>query len=171
MAVDPIDLRPMPDRMRIVLMLNGFGLIALSALAGWLYMFVLLGDFVLWPVLPSTGVAPPGDERAWRAAHLQALTEGFLLIAVASCGPFIRLRMTTQRIVMWSAIVTGWMFAIPFLLHAWLGTRGLAFGGGRFKPGLANDVIYLLGWPPVIAVHLLIGLCFLGLWNGLKQTQ
>jgi hypothetical protein len=152
-------------------MLNGFGLIALAALAGWLYMFVLLGDVVLWPVVPSTGIVPPGDERSWRAAHLQALTEGLFLIAIAACGPFIRLRMTTQRVVMWSAIVTAWMFAVPFLIHAWAGTRGLAFGGGPFMPGVVNDAVYLLGWPPVVAVHLLIGLCALGLWNGLKQAQ
>jgi hypothetical protein len=171
MAADAAELGPMPDRLRVILMLNGFGLLALAVVSGWLYMFVLLQDVVLWPVVPSTGVAPPGDDRAWRAAHLQALMEGLLLIAVASCGPFIRLRMATQKIVLWSAIVTAWMFAIPFLIHAWFGTRGLAFGGGPFKPGIVNDVVYLLGWPPVIAVHVLLALCFLGLWNQLKTMR
>jgi len=161
---------PMPERQRVILMLNGFGLLALALLCGWLYMFVLLGDVVLWPILPSTGLVPAGDERAWRAAHLQALTEGLLLIAIAACGPYIRLRAGLQKLIQWCAVITAWLFALPFLVHAFAGTRGLAFGGGPFKPGLINDLVYLIGWPPVIAVHLLLALCALGLWNHLKST-
>ncbi len=171
MTTNNLDLQPMPDRLRVILMLNGFGLLALAVISGWLYMFVLLGDVVLWPILPSTGVAPPGDDHAWRAAHLQALTEGLLLLAVAACGPFIRLRQATQKIVMWSAIVTAWFFAVPFVIHAFVGTRGLAFGGGPFMPGLVNDIVYLFGWPPVIAVHVLLFLCARGLWNQLKTMR
>ena len=50
------------------------------------------------------------------------------------------------------------------------GTRGLAFGGGPFKTGLANDVIYLVGWPPVLGVHVMLGLALLGLWRHFRAT-
>ena len=38
-------------------------------------------------------------------------------------------------------------------------------GGGPFKPGLANDVLYLIGWPPVIAVHVMLALAAIGVWR------
>jgi hypothetical protein len=42
-------------------------------------------------------------------------------------------------------------------------------GGGPFKPGLANDVLYLIGWPPVIAVHVLLVLAVIGVWRYVKM--
>ncbi len=50
-------------------------------------------------------------------------------------------------------------------------TRGLAFGGGPFKPGLANDIIFLLGWPPIVSVHILFGVATLGIWRYLKDSK
>ena len=47
-------------------------------------------------------------------------------------------------------------------------TRGLAFGGGPSKESLANDVIYLLGWPPVLSVHVLFAIALLGVYRYLK---
>jgi hypothetical protein len=52
-------------------------------------------------------------------------------------------------------------------------TRGLSFGGDPFKPGLANDELYLIGWPAVIAVHILVVLVVIGVWRhvrGLPRT-
>jgi hypothetical protein len=41
-------------------------------------------------------------------------------------------------------------------------TRGLWLGGDPFKPGLPNDVLYLTGWPAVIAVYILLVLAVIG---------
>ena len=48
------------------------------------------------------------------------------------------------------------------------GTRGLAFGGGPFPAGIANDLIYLMGWPPVVAVHFVVGLM---LWGAIQRLR
>ena len=45
---------------------------------------------------------------------------------------------------------------------------GLAFGGDPFKDSLANDVIYLLGRPPVLSVHVLFAIATLGVYRYLK---
>ena len=42
-------------------------------------------------------------------------------------------------------------------------------GGGPFKGGLANDIIFMVGWPPMIAVHVLMGLAVLGVWRTVKE--
>jgi hypothetical protein len=68
----------------------------------------------------------------------------------------------------WSAIITAWMFTVPPYFNALFGTRGLAMGGGPFKGGLANDIIFLCGWPPLIAVHLTMVLAAIGLWRTVK---
>ena len=45
---------------------------------------------------------------------------------------------------------------------------GLAFGGGPFGASLANDVMYLCGWPPVVCVHVMLALLLLGAVRGLR---
>jgi hypothetical protein len=158
----------MPTRMRALLFFNGVGLLILALLIGWIWMFALLKHVVLWPLPIDFPVSIPDDGRAWRMAHVEALTEGLLLMALGLGGQFLRLRPKQHVWLFWSAVVTGWFFSVPPIFNALFGTRGLAFGGGPFKGGSANDIIYLFGWPPVVAVHILFALAALGAWRFLK---
>lgn len=161
----------MSARMRAALFFNGTGLIALALLLGWVWFFALLGRVVLWPLPLDIVVSIPDDGRAWRMAHMEAITQGLLLMAFAFGGQYMRL---SQRQFTWlfrSALVTAWLFTLGAAANAMFGTRGLAFGGGPFKPGLANDLIYLAGWPPVIGVHLMVGLALWGLWRHLRTAD
>lgn len=158
-------MQTMPERMRALLFLNGIGLFCFAAFVGWQWFFALLGQIVLWPVIPPIDVQLPDDHRAWRMVHMEAITQGLMLMALGLGGRFIQLTPLHQRIFFWSAIVTAWFFTVPTYFHALLGTRGLAFGGGPFKPGLANDALYLIGWPPVIGVHVMLFLGALGTWR------
>jgi hypothetical protein len=63
------------------------------------------------------------------------------------------------------------MFTLPAMANALFETRGLAFGGGPFRPALANDIIYLLGWPPIIAVHILFGVATFGIIRYLRENR
>lgn len=153
---------PMPERLRALLFLNGLGLLAAALVVGWAWFFHLLGRIVLWPIPGSIDVQIPGDMRGWRMAHMEGITQGLLLMALAAGGRFLLHSPRGHRVLFWSALVTTWLFTIPAMLHPLFGTRGLEFGGGPFKPGLANDVLYLVGWPPVIAVHVLIVLALVG---------
>ncbi|MDO8420737.1 MAG: hypothetical protein Q7S99_01120 [Parvibaculum sp.] len=161
----------MPTRMRALLFLNGTGLFILAISIGWIWFFALLNAIVLWPLPIDIPVSIPDDGRAWRMAHMEGITQGLLLMAIGLGGQFMRLTPKQYVWLFWSSLVTGWLFTVPTIFNAIFGTRGLAFGGGPFKAGLANDVIYLFGWPPVVAVHIMLGLTVLGLWRFLKAEK
>lgn len=161
----------MSERMRAALFLNGTGLIALALLLGWVWFFALLGRIVLWPLPIDIVVSIPDDGRAWRMAHMEAITQGLLLMGFAFGGRYMRLSSRQYAWFFWSALVTAWLFTLGAAANAIFGTRGLAFGGGPFKAGLANDLIYLAGWPPVVGVHLMVGLALLGLWRQARELR
>ena len=76
----------------------------------------------------------------------------------------MRLNKMQFKILFWSGLVTAWFFTVPAMANTFFGTRGLAFGGGPFKASLANDVIFLFGWPPIVAVHILFGMAIFGVF-------
>ncbi len=158
----------MNERTRVLLVAHGAGLWITVVLTGWMYMFMLLGEVVLFPGIPSIDIQIPGETRAWNMAHLEGITNGLLLMGLAALAPLLTLSDRQNRVLFWSAIVTGWGFTLPAWANALMGTRGLAFGGGPFPSGLANDLIYLSGWPPVLAVHLVVGLL---LWGALQRLK
>ena len=159
----------MTDRMRGLLFFNGVALLALAIVIGWIWFFALLGRIVLWPLPIDIPVSLPDDSRAWRMAHMEAITQGLMLMAFGIGGQFMRLTPRLFTWFFWSALITAWLFTVPAVFNAIFGTRGLAFGGGPFKPGLANDIIYLFGWPPVLAVHIMLGLALYGVWRYISE--
>lgn len=161
----------MPTRLRALLFLNGIGLFVLAISIGWIWFAALLHAIVLWPLPFNIPVTIPDDGRAWRMAHMEGITQGLLLMAVGLGGQFMRLSRKQYVWLFWSSLVTAWLFTVPPIFNAIFGTRGLAFGGGPFKGGMANDVIYLVGWPPVIAVHIMLGLALWGVWRFLKHEK
>ena len=159
----------MTDRTRVLLVLNGIGLWITAVLVGGMYMFMLLGEIELFPLIPAFDVRIPGEARAWNMAHLEGITNGLLLMAIAAVSPLLSLGERRQRAVFWSAVVTGWGFTLPAWANALAGTRGLAFDGGPFAGGIMNSVIYMSGWPAVIAVHVLFVLLVLGALDRLRE--
>lgn len=160
----------MSERYRILLVLNGAGLLATSVLIGWIYMFSLLGQIVLWPIIPPIDIDFGGEPRAWNMAHLEGITNGLMLIAFGAIAPMLSLSKKQFDWFFWSSLVTAWLFTLPAAANAMAGTRGLAFGGGPFPTNWANDIIYVFGWPPVLAVHIAFGLLAWGAWRKYKET-
>ncbi len=156
-------------RLQALFFLNGLGLFIVGILFGWAWFFSLLEQIVLWPLPVQIDVQIPGDSRAYRMGHMEAITQGLLLMALAFGGQFMWLSKKQFNLLFWSALVTGWMFTLPAMANTFFGTRGLAFGGGPFKASLANDVIYLLGWPPVLCVHIVFGLAAFGVVRYLRM--
>jgi len=157
-------------RLQALLFLNGLGLFITGILFGWGWFFHLLESIVLWPLPVEIDVQIPGDSRAFRMGHMEAITQGLLLMSLAFGGQLMWLSKKQFSWLFWTALITAWMFTLPAMANTFFGTRGLAFGGGPFKASLAGDVIYLLGWPPVVSVHILFGLAVFGVWKFLKQT-
>lgn len=160
----------MTERMRALLFFNGVGLLTLAIVIGWIWFFTLLGRIVLWPLPIEIPISLPDDGRAWRMAHMEGITQGLMLMAFGAGGRFLCLSARQFTWFFWSAIVTAWLFTVPTIFNALYGTRGLSFGGAPFKGGLANDIIYLTGWPPVIGVHIMLGLGLYGVWRHLRTT-
>ncbi len=161
----------MTDRARTLLVFNGACLLMCTVATGWLYMFFLLGEIDLWPVIQHVDAQVPGDRRAWNMAHMEAITNGLILIAIALAAPFTKLSPRQYHWLFYSALTFAWLFTLPAIANALYGTRGLAFGGGPFGDSLANNVIYLIGWPPVVAVHIALGLLVLGVWKHLQALE
>ena len=155
-------------RLQALFFLNGLGLFIAGILFGWAWFFSLLEQIVLWPLPVLIDVQIPGDSRAYRMGHMEAITQGLLLMALAFGGQFMWLTRKQFNVLFWTALVTGWMFTLPAMANTFFGTRGLAFGGGPFKASLANDVIYLLGWPPVLCVHIVFAIAVIGVVRYLK---
>lgn len=161
----------MTERMRVLLVAHGLGLWITAVIVGWMYMFNLLGEIELFPVIPSIDVQIPGEARAWNMAHLEGITNGLLLMALAAIAPLLELTDRHARVLFWSALITGWGFTIPAWANALVGTRGLAFDGGPFADGLSNSIIYLAGWPPVLAVHVLFAIALIGAIKRLRSLR
>jgi hypothetical protein len=157
------------ERQRSLLVLNGTGLIISSIVSGWLYFFQLLGEIDLWPFVNHIQGQVPGETRAWNMAHLEGITNGLLLFALAAVAPYLSLSRRQNSWLFFSSLTFAWLFTLPAIANAFFGTRGLAFGGGPFGDSLANKVIYLFGWPPMIGVHIALALMLYGAWSHYKS--
>lgn len=156
-------------RMQALFFLNGLGLFIVGILFGWVWFFHLLEAIVVWPLPVHIEVDIPGDSRGFRMGHMEAITQGLLLMALAFGGQFMRLSAGEFKALFWTALITAWLFTLPAMANVFFETRGLAFGGGPFKAGLANNVIFLMGWPPIVAVHFVFGIASIGVFRFLRH--
>ena len=161
----------MTEKHKSLLVLNGIGLLISAALSGWLHFFQLLGEIDLWPIINHVEGQVPGEARAWVMAHLEGIMNGLLLIAIAASCRWLTLSTTQFRWLFYSSLTFSWLFTLPAIANAWFGTRGLAFGGGPFGDSLANNVIYLFGWPAMIGVHIAFALLAWGAWKYYRQLS
>ncbi len=160
------------EKRRTLLVLNGLGLLLTSLIIGWFYFFFLLGAIDLWPFVTDIKVEIGGDRRAWNMAHLEAITNGLLLLSLAALAPYIRLGALGQTIVFWSWLAFTWLFTLPAFANALFSTRGLEFGGGPFTGDVTiNNIIFLSGWPAMIGVHIGVPLAAWGAWQHYKATR
>ena len=84
-------------RMQAILFLNGLCLFVVAILFGWVWFFHLLEEIVVWPLPIQIEVDIPGDSRAFRMGHMEAITQGLLLMALAFGGQFMRLSKRNFR--------------------------------------------------------------------------
>lgn len=160
------------EKRRSLLVLNGFGLIAMAVLSGWFYFFFTLGAIDLWPFVTDVPVQIAGDRRAWNMAHLEGITNGTMLVAIGAGGAWLRLGERAQRVLVWACLAFGWLFTLPAIANAMFGTRGLEFGGGPFPGDVTiNNVIFLFGWPAMIGVHIAVPLLVWGAWQHYRQLR
>lgn len=159
----------MSEKRRALLVLNGAGLLISSIVAGWFYFFFLLGAIDLWPFVTDIPVEIGGDRRAWNMAHLEGITNGLILLALAAVAPYVKLGDRGYTLLFWASLTFAWLFTLPAIANAIFGTRGLEFGGGPFEGDvLINNIIFICGWPAMIGVHIALPLFLWGAWQHYK---
>ena len=124
----------MDERHRRLLALHGAITVFLGLVAGFPFALVILGDLA-------------GEARAWHLAHMEGVTNGLMLWAVAGLGGLLRLGPGAARILVWALIFTAYGNVVASTLGALAGVRGLAPGGG-----LANTVAYAIYMAAIVAV-------------------
>jgi hypothetical protein len=159
------------EERRALLVLNGIGLLVTAALTGWLYFFFVLRGIELWPFIRRIPVDIGGTRWGWNMAHLEGITNGLILLAFASAAPYLKLGPRQQTWFFYASLSFAWMFTLPAIANALFGTRGLALGGGPFGPSLANDIIFLTGWPAMIGVHIAFPLALIGAWKHCRERM
>jgi hypothetical protein len=123
---------------------HGAVAIILGLLAGFPYALVVTG-------------ALAGTERAWRMAHMEGVTNGLVVLAVAALLPRLALGEGARRLLAASLVVTAYANTAAATLGAATGERGLAFGGT-----VANSVVFLSFTVAIVTVFLGLGLVVQG---------
>lgn len=122
----PPHLRPLQR----LLIINGGLVLLLGCVAGFGFLFYLIGAIELWPIPGKIDIQLPGTDKAWRMSHLEGVLNGFLLWLFAAVLPALALPSKSARRVVFLLIITAWLFPIASLFDAFFEeSRGLRFGG------------------------------------------
>jgi hypothetical protein len=112
------------------LIVHGGLVLMLGFVAGFGFLFYLLGAVELWPIPGSIDYQLPGSVKAWRMSHLEGVMNGLMLWLVAAALPVFRLPGTSATRVTYALLVTAWTFPVASLFDAFFDdSRGLRFDG------------------------------------------
>ena len=157
-------------RHRAVMIGHGALVILAGLLAGFAFLFDLVGALTLWPVPGSIPVDLPGDTRAWRAAHTGNIMNGLMILGVGLALPLLRLPPRARPFVVWGLVLTVWGNFGFYLLSA-LGAsgRGLTFGPNRFGGGdLLSALAFLVGYPGAFVAPVVLALVA---WGAFREAR
>jgi len=146
--------------------LVGHGALVLlwGCLAGFPFVFFLLGEVTLWPIPGSWDVQLPGTYDAWRMAHLEGILNGFALWIAALVLPLIPVSAKNVSRLSWGFIIVAWTFAIASLMDPLFeNSRGLHMGGP-----ITNVIAFLLFY---VGVLLIIWIAGYIAWTCLKPQD
>ncbi len=154
----------MSERLQSLMIAHGALLFLAGMVAGFPFVFHILGQVELWPIPGSLDIQIPGDYRGWRMAHLEGILNGLLLIVVAAVGMRLRLGEAAARWVVWGLIVCGWGNVTASFIGPLTGTRGLSFTGFGW-----NTLVFLLFMLAIVAVFIAMTLVFRGAWARYRE--
>lgn len=116
-------------RLQQLLIGSGALLIFFGGVAGFGFLFFLLGEIRLWP-FPTIEYQFPGSVKAWRMSHLEGILGGFMQWIMAVLLPLMPFTIKGVRRMVYAIIPVGWMFTVASLMDALFeDSRGLAIGG------------------------------------------
>jgi hypothetical protein len=108
---------------------SGALLLLFAGMAGFGFLFFLLGKIQLWPFL-DINYQMPGSVKAWRMTHLEGVINGLIQWMFALMLPLLPFTAKTLWRMSLGVISIGWLFTAASLFDALFPqSRGLAFGG------------------------------------------
>lgn len=149
----------MSQRSVALLSANGALILLLACIAGMPFSEVLKADLGLPGWFPA-----PGNVRAWHMAHLEALLNGMLVLAVAAVAARLTLSRTLERLVFWGMLADGWGNSLGALIAA-------LDGGKRIVTlGAGDQNLPAFGLFSIAAVGVIVGLVALVV-GGLRTAR
>ncbi|HRK69956.1 MAG TPA: hypothetical protein PLA85_00090 [Micropepsaceae bacterium] len=140
----PAHLRPLQR----LLIIHGGLVLLLGCVAGFGFLFYLIGAIELWPIPGKIDYQLPGTDKAWRMSHLEGVLNGFLLWILAAVLPALALPHKSARRVVMLLIITAWLFPIASLFDAFFeNSRGL-----RFAEPVTNLIPFFMFYVGVLSV-------------------
>ncbi|XAT59602.1 hypothetical protein GN278_01435 [Rhodobacteraceae bacterium Araon29] len=133
---------------------HGLMVIFVGLLCGFGLGFAINGEVGFSPIPITFDYTMAAEPRAWRSAHVGAITNGMMSLLFAAVLPFLALQSRAAQKVVTGTIIVIWGNTIFYVAALWAPNRGLSFGATDAGPGnLAGAVAYI---PAVIAAVLLL---------------
>jgi len=151
------------SRLQRVMLANGFLVILVSMLAGFMLIFTLTGGFEIWPgtVLEFSVY---GSTEGWVRAHSGGLTNGLLVLAIAFALPHIHVSSFQEKLLAYGFVYVAWSFTVFYWLGNASANRALTFGDNAFGESSVISVLgFLPGLPSVFLVLVLLGIAAKGI--------
>ncbi len=112
----------------------------LGGVAGFGFLFFLLGEIRLWPFPGVIAYQMPGSEKAWRMTHLEGIINGLALWLAAAVLPILKLSDQVIVRIANGLLIVAWTFILASSMDAiFPDSRGLYFGGP-----LTNTIAFLM---------------------------
>ncbi len=106
---------------------NGFLVLVVALLAGFMLGFGLIGGFEVFPGV-IMGMPYYGTPEGWARAHTGGLTNGLMVLAVALALPLVPLSARMLKVTAYGIIYVAWANTIFYWLGNAAASRSLSFG-------------------------------------------
>lgn len=115
------------DRSQRLLVGHGALVLLAGFIAGFGFLFFLIGKIDLWPFM-SIDYQLPGTYDAWRMAHMEGICNGLLLWILAALMPALSKYINNTYPLAVGSVIVAWTIVIASCLDPiFPNARGLAF--------------------------------------------
>ena len=144
------------------MIINGFLIVLVAMLAGFMLIFSLIGGLELWPgyILP---IPVYGTEDGWIRAHSGGVANGLLVLVVGTILPKLDFAGLSKKLVSYGFVYVAWSFTVFYWFGNAAGNRALTLGDNPLgSSDLAGIVGFLPAFPSVFIVLFLLVICVRG---------
>lgn len=157
-------------RLQALMLGNGFLVMIVGMLFGFVLGFALLEAIDLWPI-PAIPVEIPGTVRGWATAHAGCISNGLMVVAVAMTLPVLSLSRAGARWVAWGLVLTAWGNAAFYTLAPLAANRGLSATANRFgEASLMGVLAFAPAMVAAVAVLIALGIAARGAFARASET-